>query len=61
MTTPGSPESKLRSIAVTLLVVSVAVYLSVHLILAVAPVLVALGAAAMVIAIIGLIIRRRRW
>jgi hypothetical protein len=61
MTNPGGPESKLRSLAVTLLVVSVAVYLSVHLILAVAPVLIALGAAAMVIAIIGFIIRRRRW
>jgi hypothetical protein len=59
--TPGGPESKLRSIAVTLFVVSVVVYLSVHLIVAVAPVLVALGAAAMVIAIIGLIIRRRKW
>jgi hypothetical protein len=43
------------------LVVSVAVYLSVHLIIAVAPVLIALGAAAMVIAIVGLIFRRRRW
>jgi hypothetical protein len=61
MTTPGGPESKLRSIAVTLLVVSVAVYLSVRLILAVAPVLIPLGAAATVIAIIGLILRRRGW
>jgi hypothetical protein len=61
MTTPGGPESKLRSIAVTLLVVSVAVYLSVHLILAVAPVLIVLGAAAMVIAIVAFIIRHRRW
>jgi uncharacterized membrane protein (DUF485 family) len=59
--TPGGPESKLRSIAVTLFVVSVAVYVSVHLIVAVAPVLVALGAAAAVITTIGVIIRRRRW
>jgi hypothetical protein len=61
MTTPGGPESKLRSIAITLLVISVAVYFSVHLILAVAPALIALSAMAMVIAIIGLVIRRRRW
>ena len=61
MTTPGGPESKLRSIAVTWLAASFAVYLSVHLILAVAPVFIVIGAAATVIAVIGFIIRHRRW
>jgi hypothetical protein len=54
-------ESRLRSLAITMLVVAVALYFSVHLIVAIAPVLITIGAVVMIGAVIWQIVQRRRW
>jgi hypothetical protein len=55
------PEHRLRSWAWTLLVVALSLYFTAHLIAAVVPLLVGLGAAAAIGGLIRLIARRRRW
>jgi len=61
MAPPGGPESKLRSIAVTSLVVAVALYVAAHLIASIAPELLVTGAVVAVGYTTWLIIRWRRW
>lgn len=57
----GGTEGRLRHLAVTVATVGVAIYLSVHLILAVAPALVIVGAVVGVIVLVRMIVSRRRW
>jgi hypothetical protein len=61
MPTPGGGESRLRSLAITALLVAVSVYLAVHLIAAVVPELIVFGAVAVVGYVVWLMIKRRRW
>lgn len=61
MVHPGGPESKLRSFAVTLVVVAVALYATIHLIAPIAPELLVTGAVVAVGYATWLIIRWRRW
>lgn len=59
---PGEgPQPRLRSWAVTLVLVSVAIYLAAHLIAAAAPVLCVAGVVAVVGYVVWFVIARRRW
>ena len=59
---PGDgTEARLRHLAVTVAMVGVAVYVSVHLILAVAPVLIIAGAVAVISFVVWSIVSRRHW
>lgn len=59
---PGDgTEARLRHLAVTIAMVGVAIYVSVHLILAVAPALIITGAVAGIIVAARLLVSRRGW
>ncbi|MGA8726013.1 MAG: hypothetical protein WB565_13325 [Acidimicrobiales bacterium] len=61
MPTGDGTEARLRHLAVTIAMVGVAIYVSVHLILAVVPALFIVGAVAGVIVVARLLVSRRRW
>jgi Flp pilus assembly protein TadB len=59
---PGDgPQQHLRSWAVTLVLVSVAVYLGAHLIVAVAPVICVVATVVTIGYVVRFIVNRRRW
>ena len=61
MPSSDGTEARLRHFAVTALMVGVAIYVSGHLILAVAPALVIAGVVAGIGVVVRLVLSRRRW
>lgn len=55
------PNARLRSIAMSILLVGVAIYVAARLIVAIAPVLITLGGVLAVSYVAWVIVQRRRW